>query len=72
MIEWSSEYNDASKCVKPIVYTKGRGQGLERKALGLFVVTSKEHGMGKGFINTQSKVILIKGIAKRSGHDEKS
>ncbi|SIR07551.1 hypothetical protein SAMN05878482_102926 [Peribacillus simplex] len=25
--------------VKPIVYKKGRGQGLERKALGLFVFT---------------------------------
>ncbi|MGZ9815716.1 hypothetical protein ACXM0N_07280 [Peribacillus simplex] len=58
--------------IKPIVYTKRRGQGLERKALGLFVFTSKENGTGKGIINTQSIVTLINGIAKRSGHDEKS
>ncbi|MFJ7508802.1 hypothetical protein ACIQW7_04835 [Peribacillus simplex] len=45
---------------------------MERKALGLFVFTSKENGTGKGIINTQSIVTLINGIAKRSGHDEKS
>ncbi|MGW8428056.1 hypothetical protein ACWGJQ_21570 [Peribacillus simplex] len=42
---------------------------MERKALGLFVFTK---GTRNGIINTKSKVTQNNGIAKRSGHDEKS
>ena len=41
--------------VKPIVYTKSRGQGLERKALGLLIFTIKEPKMV--IINTQAKLL---------------